>query len=130
MDCIFCKILRGEIPCYKVYEDENVLAFLDINPVSRGHTLVIPKKHYSRIEEMPPEEFSEFAKSLQKVINIIKKISEDYNIVINQGEKAGQVIFHLHVHIIPREGEEKVFLWESKKLTEEEANEILELLKR
>jgi histidine triad (HIT) family protein len=127
MDCIFCKIVKGEIPCYKIYEDEYCLAFLDINPLTKGHTLVIPKKHYARIDEMPEEDFLNFCKGLKKVIDLIKEnISSDFNIIVNQGKMAGQEIFHLHVHIIPRYGNENIFNWNCNKLTEEEAKEILE----
>ncbi len=130
MDCIFCRIIAGEIPSYKVYEDENVLAFLDINPVSEGHILVVPKKHYERITEMSEEELKNFFASVQKVAKLVEnKLSKDYNIVINHGKLAGQVINHVHVHIIPRKGNEEVFSWKTHQLTEEEAKKVIEKIK-
>ncbi len=130
MTCIFCKIIKKEIPAYIVYEDDVAIAFLDINPVSEGHLLVVPKKHVSRLTELSEEEAAEFIKKVQKVAKMVEeKLSKDYNIVINQGERAGQVIQHLHFHIIPRYGNEKLFLWVTHKLTEEEAKRVLEKLK-
>ena len=125
--CIFCKIIKGEIKAYKVYEDEYALAFLDINPVYKGHVLFIPKRHYSRFSEMPEDYACEFSKSLNKFLKIFeKKVCKDYNIVVNQGKKAGQVVMHLHVHIIPRtDSEERLFVWKTHKLSEEEAKEVL-----
>jgi len=127
--CIFCKIVNREIPAYVVYEDDNVIAFLDIFPLSEGHTLVIPKKHYSRLSEMPEEEAKKFIESFHKVVKIIEeKISKDYNIGVNQGKLAGQEIMHLHFHIVPRYGKEQIFLWNSHKLTEEEVKRVFEKL--
>jgi len=131
MECVFCKIVKGELKAYRIYEDENILVFLDINPIYKGHMLAIPKKHYSRITEMPEEEYKKFSNSLQKFLKILEdRIGKNYNIVVNQGEKAGQIINHLHFHIIPRDlefhpVEEKLFKWETHKLTEEEAREVI-----
>jgi len=130
MECVFCKIIKKELPAYIVYEDDVAIAFLDINPVSEGHILVVPKKHVTRLTEMSEEELTEFMKRVQKVAKMVEeKLTKDYNIIINQGSKAGQIIQHLHIHIIPRHtGEEKVFLWVTHKLTEEEAKKVLEKL--
>jgi len=129
MECVFCKIINKELPAYIIYEDENTMAFLDINPVSKGHLLVVPKRHYSKLSEMPIEELEKFFKGLQNVIKIVEnKLSNHYNIVVNQGEKAGQVINHLHFHIIPRYGYEQIFIWNTHKLTEDEAKEVLKKL--
>jgi len=129
-DCIFCKIIRKEVPAYIVYEDEYSVAFLDINPISLGHILVVPKKHYERITDMPEDYLKEFMASVQKVAKIIEtKLSRDYNIVVNHGSKAGQIINHVHFHIIPRYGQEQLFIWTTHKLTEEEAEKILDTLK-
>ncbi|AAR39360.1 NEQ519 [Nanoarchaeum equitans Kin4-M] len=126
--CIFCKIINKEIPAYIVYEDDFVIAILDIYPMAKGHTLVIPKKHVTRLKELSEEEAKKLFAGLKKVIEKIEKISPDYNIIINQGPKAGQEIDHLHIHIIPRTGEEKIFYNIRHKLTEEEAKEVLEKL--
>jgi len=125
-NCIFCKIIKGKIPAYKVYEDDFVLAFLDIYPASKGHTLVVPKKHVTRLKDLSDEELAKFWRGVKKVIEKIEKLSSDYNIVINQGTLAGQEIPHLHVHIIPRYGKEKLFCETRYKLNEEEAKEVLE----
>lgn len=103
-DCIFCKIINGEIPSYKVYEDDNFYAFLDITQVTKGHTLVIPKEHIKDIFELSPQLMGE----LYQVVNkLAKKIVSDLdangvNILNNNKEIAGQTVFHYHVHIIPR----------------------------
>ena len=103
-DCVFCKIVRGEIPCHKIYEDENVLAFLDISGDCLGHTLVVPKKHCTNILDVEETE-------LNHVMNVVRIISNHYvddcgfkgiNIINNNNEIAGQSVFHLHVHIMPR----------------------------
>ncbi len=103
-DCIFCKILRGVIPCFKVYEDDGVLAFLDVNPVAPGHVLVIPKHHSRDILETPPEWVAKafagagrVARAVQKTLN-----PDGINIVQANGPGAKQSVFHLHVHVIPR----------------------------
>ena len=103
-DCIFCKIIAGEIPSAKVFEDNDVLAFLDINPVNRGHTLIIPKKHSENLLEMDED-------TLNKCIKIIKKVAKSamdgvrcdgFNIGMNNYPAAGQVLMHSHFHVIPR----------------------------
>lgn len=103
-DCIFCKIVQGEIPCAKVYEDDLILSFLDINPINPGHTLVLPKHHYSTLFEVPPE-------ALEACILVSQKISEavyksvkaaGLNFLQNNFRAAGQLIEHVHFHLIPR----------------------------
>lgn len=101
--CIFCKIARKEAPANAVYEDEKVTAFLSIQPINIGHTLVVPKKHYENIYEFPEEEVAHLYKIVKKLAHAVKKAvdAEGIRIVQNNGEAAGQVIFHLHVHVIP-----------------------------
>jgi histidine triad (HIT) family protein len=101
--CIFCKIARKEAPASTVYEDEKVIAFLSIQPINVGHTLVVPKKHYENIYEFPEEEVAHLYKIVKKLAHAVKMAvdAEGIRIVQNNGEAAGQVIFHLHVHIIP-----------------------------
>ena len=101
--CIFCKIARKEAPANTVYEDEKVIAFLSIQPINIGHTLVVPKRHYENIYEIPDEEVAYLYKIVKKMASAIKKAvdAEGIRIVQNNGEAAGQVIFHLHVHVIP-----------------------------
>lgn len=102
--CIFCKIINGEIPSSKVYEDDDVLAILDISQATLGHTLVMPKKHYANILEIPSDEYT---KVMLKVKDIANKINttlkpNGINVLNNCGEVAGQTVMHYHVHIIPR----------------------------
>jgi len=100
--CIFCAIIRGESPCNKVYEDEVSIAFLDAKPITRGHTLVVPRRHVEALVELTREERSAFIESIAAVCRKIERLTPHYNIGCNKGELAGQVIFHLHFHIIPR----------------------------
>ena len=103
-DCIFCKLVRGEIPCSKVYEDKSIFAFLDINPINKGHTLVIPKKHYDTVLDMPEAEGVELAKASVRIAKAIKRATgcDGLNLSHNIGKSAGQIVFHAHVHLIPR----------------------------
>jgi histidine triad (HIT) family protein len=101
--CIFCLIARKEAPASVVYEDNQVIAFMSIHPVSVGHTLVVPKKHYENIYEIPEEEVAYLYKIVKKITHAVNKAvdAEGIRIVQNNGEVAGQVIFHMHVHIMP-----------------------------
>ncbi len=101
-NCVFCKIIEGEIPSHKVYEDENVVAFLDTNPVSKGHTLVVPKKHVENIHESEGMDYMWDA--LVSVSNAVKAAFNPggINIDQNNGAVAGQEVFHLHFHVTPR----------------------------
>jgi len=103
-DCIFCKIARGEIPCEKVWEDKNFIAFLDTSPVGEGHTLVIPKKHFDSLMDLDKETSSDYIKALQEVGKILveKYNGDGLNIVLNNGRSAGQVVEHVHFHLLPR----------------------------
>jgi histidine triad (HIT) family protein len=104
MMCLFCKIIEGELPSYKVYEDEHTLAFLDINPVSDGHVLLVPKYHEQFVENLPDEHYEKLFSVLKKLVKPIQDAfnSPSSNIIINNGQNAGQIIPHVHVHIIPR----------------------------
>ncbi|MEA3322296.1 MAG: HIT family protein [Bacillota bacterium] len=116
-DCIFCKIIDGDIPAAKVYEDEHVLAFLDISQVTKGHTLVIPKVHKENIYELTPEIAENLFKVVPKIASSIKEQFEPIglNLLNNNGEAAGQSVFHYHLHIIPRYGKGDGFgaVWKS-----------------
>lgn len=103
-DCIFCKIARGEILVKKIYEDEKVFAFLDNNPIDKGHTLVITKNHYENMFEIPEEEIKNIYSKVKEITEAISKSFDikEFNILQNNGPKAGQTVFHFHVHIIPR----------------------------
>jgi len=103
-DCIFCKIVNGEISCDKIYENDNFLAFLDIKPIAEGHTLLIPKKHFKSILDVEKEYSAEFLEFIMKVGKILldKYLSDGFNLSLNNGESAGQVVNHVHFHILPR----------------------------
>ncbi len=103
-DCLFCKILAGDIPSYKVYEDENVLAFLDIHPCAKGHTVVVPKKHFADLSEMSASDWQEMSRGLAGVFAKVQKVlnPDGINLGINNGKAAGQAVGHVHWHLIPR----------------------------
>ncbi|MBW1669693.1 MAG: HIT family protein [Deltaproteobacteria bacterium] len=103
-DCLFCKIVNGEIPCVKVYEDEKTLAFEDINPISEGHTLIIPKRHAENLWEIPAEDLAAVHMASQKVARAIKKALNPTGIAALQlnGKGANQVVLHYHLHLVPR----------------------------
>jgi len=112
--CIFCQIIDGSIPSYKVYEDDNYLAILDISQATYGHTLVMPKKHYDNILEMPSDEVKELMALTQKIAkdNITKLHANGVNILTNVNEVAGQSVKHTHVHILPRYNEQDTIKFE------------------
>ncbi|MBN1804469.1 MAG: HIT family protein [Sedimentisphaerales bacterium] len=103
-DCLFCKMVAGQIPVTKIYEDDDVLAFLDIGPISDGHTLVIPKQHFEKVHDCPPEVLVKVASRLGKIARAVTTAmnSDGYNLLCNNGRAAGQLIKHLHFHIIAR----------------------------
>ena len=105
-DCVFCAIAAGEIPSFKVYEDDLVLAYLDINPFSGGHTLVIPKDHTTGLLDTPAETLKEIVVRVQKVAAHLKAAlpCDGFNILQNNGAAAGQTVPHVHFHIVPRVG--------------------------
>lgn len=115
-DCVFCAIAAGEIPSFKIYEDDLVLAYLDINPFTKGHTLVIPKKHSSCLLDTDEETLSTVIARVKKVAAHLKTAlpCDGFNILQNNGEAAGQTVHHLHFHIVPRYGHEPI-VFESQK---------------
>ncbi len=103
MDCIFCKIIAGEIPSYKVYEDDNVLAFLDITQGTKGHTLIIPKKHIKNIYELDEETIFNVFKVVPMISKALKKAFNPIGLnIINNNDQPHQSVFHFHIHLIPR----------------------------
>lgn len=106
-DCIFCKIVNGEIPSAKVFENEHIVAFLDISQVTKGHTLVIPKVHKENVYELTPEIAGQIFEVVPKIANALNATYNPIgmNLVNNNGEKAGQSVFHFHLHLLPRYGE-------------------------
>lgn len=105
-NCVFCAIAEGEIPSFKVYEDDAILAYLDINPFARGHTLVIPKAHSSGLLDTPDASLSAIVSGVKKVAGHIVPLlgADGFNILQNNGEAAGQTVMHVHFHIVPRYG--------------------------
>lgn len=129
--CIFCKIIKGEIPCTKIYEDDKFLAFLDIAPVNFGHTLIIPKKHFKDILDIPDEVLSELivvGKKLGKAL-IESLGAEGFNLTTNNGEAAGQIVFHTHFHIIPRRLDDGLTHWGKRKYKEGQIEEVAKKIK-
>lgn len=103
-NCIFCKIIGGEIPSYVLYEDEQFKVILDVNPATKGHALILPKEHYANLYELPEETAADAMKLAQRMMRkMTEKLDCDgFNIVQNNGEAAGQTVFHFHMHLIPR----------------------------
>ncbi|MCR5798195.1 HIT family protein [Eubacterium xylanophilum] len=103
-NCIFCKILKGEIPSTSVYEDDDFRAILDVSPASTGHVIILPKKHAANIFELDDEIAGKIMPVAKKIAAALKKTynCDGINILQNNGEAAGQTVFHLHVHVIPR----------------------------
>ena len=110
-DCIFCKMVAGQIPVAKIYEDEIILSFLDIGPISDGHTLVIPKQHFEKLHECPSDLLGQVFTRIGKIAGAVAAAmnSDGYNLLCNNGRAAGQLIEHLHFHIVPRNTGDSLF---------------------
>ncbi len=110
-DCIFCKIINKEIPSVTIYEDDIIIGFLDISQTTKGHTLIIPKKHYENIYEIDEDTLAYIYKKVPKIACALKTAfkAKGMNVVNNNGELAGQTVFHFHVHLIPRYNEKDGF---------------------
>lgn len=130
--CLFCKIAKGESPSYKVYEDENFLAFLDIFPINEGHVLLIPKKHFERFAETDDEVLSKIIVVIKKVAKAVKKATgaEGYNIGINNEKAAGEIVPHTHFHIIPRFDSDGLSDWHGKKANTDQLKRMCEDIKK
>src|SRR5262245_4291564 len=130
---IFDKILAGEIPCHRVYEDEHVLAFLDIGPLSEGHTLVIPKERKAYLHELSEESAAALGRVLPRLCRAVMKATgaTDYNVLQNNGPAAHQVVMHVHFHIIPKRGDKGLgILWPAGRLEGAEGQALAERLRR
>jgi histidine triad (HIT) family protein len=130
-DCIFCKIVKGEMPSEKIYEDDKCLAFLNINPNNDGQALLIPKEHYENYFETPDDILEYLSTKTKTIGNAIKKVvgAEGINIMINSGKASGQVIFHTHIHIIPRYSKDGYQHWEPKKYNKEKSAQVAQEIK-
>ncbi len=130
-DCIFCKIVQGVLPSQKVYEDEDTLAFLDIHPVNRGHTLVIPKKHSTDVFEIDESDWRAVMKTSRLVAHALERALNPLgiNLAMNNRAGAGQVVFHAHVHVMPRFEGDGYELWKGRAYTENQAAETAEKIR-
>ena len=110
-ECLFCKMVAGQITVTKIYEDEDVLAFLDIGPISDGHTLVMPKQHFEKLDNCPSEILGRVGSRIGKIAGAVTAAmnSDGYNVLCNNGRAAGQLIEHLHFHIIARKTGDGLF---------------------
>jgi len=132
-DCVFCKMVAGQIPVTKIYEDEVVLAFLDIGPISDGHTLVIPRRHFEKLHDCPPEFLGQLGSRLGKIAKAVAAgtNSEGYNVLCNNGSAAGQLVEHLHFHIIPRNtGDGLFYRWPAYKYQQGKIDEIADTIRK
>lgn len=132
-NCIFCKISAGEIPSKTIYEDEEFRVILDISPATRGHALIIPKEHYANLYEIPEDVAARVMLLAKKLaVHMTEALKCDgFNIVQNNGEVAGQTVFHFHMHLIPRyknDGNEEKLCWNHLELSQEELEEIYQKL--
>jgi len=115
-DCVFCKIVSGEIPAEKVYEDDNFIVFNDIKPVSKGHCLIVTKKHYKTILDMPSSLGTELVDLIKNQgLRVMKEEkAEGFNLVENVFSAAGQIVMHVHFHVIPRKKDDGLFMFAEK----------------
>lgn len=127
-NCLFCKIIAREIPAEIVYEDDHSLAFLDIKPINKGHTLVIPKTHFENVFDIDEKTMESLYTSVRDVAQAVKSATDadGLNINNNNGEAAGQEIFHYHVHLIPRFENDRLKHWPGKEYEKGEAEKIAE----
>jgi histidine triad (HIT) family protein len=132
-ETIFTKIIKGEIPCYKVYEDESVLAFLDIQPLSFGHTLVIPKEPAETLDQLSDEAAGALGRALPRIARAIMKVTgaREYNVLQNNGRLAHQAVFYVHFHIIPKRDEDEGLgiEWPAGSIGKKEGEELSARLK-
>ncbi|NQU98924.1 HIT family protein [Candidatus Woesearchaeota archaeon] len=125
-DCIFCKIVKGDIPSTKVYEDDEFYAFLDLHPINKGHALVVPKHHCRNLLDFPKSEETDLMEVLKKVANAVVKgtNADGFNIGMNNEKAAGQIIMHAHFHIIPRFSDDGLSSWPDKEYEEGEMDKV------
>jgi len=130
-DCIFCKIISGEIPAHKIYEDDKVLAFLDIKPVNPGHTLVVTKEHHLDLVSTPEDLLAAVMAAAKKIGRKILDtgIGEAITFTFNNGRVAGQVVDHVHLHVMPRKNNDGYELWHGREYAPSEAEKIVKKLR-
>lgn len=130
-DCLFCKIVSGDIPAQKVFEDKYSVAFMDIHPVNPGHVLVVPKEHSEDIMEMLDEDVGRLFRLVRHVAKGVMKAvnAPGFNIGVNTGSEAGQVVFHTHVHVMPRFEDDGHRQWEKKEMQDKEMARVAESIR-
>jgi len=131
VNCIFCKIVRGDIPAFKVYEDDHVLAFLDIAPVNPGHVLIIPKLHSANLDDVDDLMLAYLMRAVKQIGQAMKKSlgTAGYNVIINNGTVAGQLVDHCHIHLIPRRANDGLTAWPQSKYKSDEAKKMAAKIK-
>lgn len=130
-DCVFCKIIKKEIPSNIIYENDKVIVFLDINPVNDGHTLIVPKEHYENLLDAPKEILEELILATQKIAKAVTKALNysGFNLGVNNGQVAGQIIPHLHFHIIPRKEGDNLKPWPGRKTNQKDLEKIAQKIR-
>lgn len=125
-DCLFCRIIKGELPSRKVWEDDAVFAFLDIQPVNPGHTLVVPKAHHEDCSRTPDDVMAAVMRAARRIADaaVATVGAQGYNVGINCGKAAGQVVMHTHVHVMPRFEDDGLRHWGKKDVSEEKMADI------
>ena len=134
MDCIFCKIVKGEIPAKIIQETTKSLAFVDAFPLTKGHSLVIPKNHYEKLQEIPPEENAELFETVRNVLSKVDKLTNATLVALHNGKDSGQEVPHVHIHLIPRSKQDSAGPFHSMfkdrpKLSDKEFVDLFEKLK-
>ena len=133
-NCIFCKLVNGVFPTNSIYEDEDFNVILDASPATKGHALILPKEHYANMFEIDDDILAKAAKLAKKIMTHEKEIlgCDGYNLVQNNGEAAGQTVFHFHMHLIPRysdNNESKMINWKPNEFSDEEMKDICDKMK-
>lgn len=133
-NCVFCKIINGEIPSFTIYEDNEFKVILDLSPATTGHALLIPKEHSATLTDLSDEKASKILIVAKKVINAMKKVHgfSNYNLIQNNGRLAGQTVEHFHLHLIPRYSIEELTLWvphdNDPSVNEENAKKVRDII--
>ena len=130
-NCVFCKIVAGQIPCLRVYEDDLILAFLDIGPLAQGHLLVIPKEHAERLEDASVDALAHLIRQVPRLARAVAKATgaAGYNLLQNNGQVSGQAVPHVHFHIIPRAAADGLgYRWNATKYAEGRAEQMQQKL--
>lgn len=130
-NCVFCKIISGEIPAHTIYEDEQFKVILDVAPATKGHALIIPKNHYANLYELPEDIAADAIKLAKKMMQVMtdKLNCDGFNIIQNNGEIAGQTVFHFHMHLVPRyKGDGEILKYVSLHPSQDEMEETKKII--